>query len=98
MRFMGDKKIAVEVAYATPEEQVIIPVQIAEAADVESAIVASGVLEQFSDIDLSRNKVGIFGKACKLDRVLQSGERVEIYRALIADPKAIRKERASKAK
>ncbi|RLA18407.1 MAG: RnfH family protein [Gammaproteobacteria bacterium] len=95
---MGDKKIAVEVAYATPEEQVIIPVQIAEAADVESAIVASGVLEQFSDIDLSRNKVGIFGKACKLDRVLQSGERVEIYRALIADPKAIRKERASKAK
>ena len=93
---MSDKKIAVEVAYATPEEQVIIPLQVSEAATVEAAIIASGVLEQFSDIDLQKNKVGVFGKACKLDRTLQSGERVEIYRALIADPKAVRKERASK--
>lgn len=95
---MVDKKIAVEVAYAKPEEQVIIPVQVAENSDVEAAIMASGVLELFSDIDLSKNKVGVFGKACKLDRVLQPGERVEIYRALIADPKAVRKERAQKAK
>jgi putative ubiquitin-RnfH superfamily antitoxin RatB of RatAB toxin-antitoxin module len=95
--FMDAKKIAVEVAYATPEEQVIIPVQVAEAATVEEAILASGVLEQFSDIDLTKNKVGVFGKACKLDRVLKAGERVEIYRPLIVDPKEVRKERAKKS-
>jgi putative ubiquitin-RnfH superfamily antitoxin RatB of RatAB toxin-antitoxin module len=96
MRFMGAKKIMVEVAYATPEEQVIIPVEVIEAADVEAAILASGVLAQFPEIDLSQNKVGIFGKGCKLDKALKAGERVEIYRPLIADPKEVRKARAKK--
>ncbi len=97
MIFMDAKKIAVEVSYATPEEQVIIPLQVAETANVEEAIIASGILEQFADIDLTKNKVGVFGKACKLDKVLQAGERVEIYRPLIADPKEVRKERAKKS-
>lgn len=87
----------VEVAYAAgPDEQVLIPVQVESGSNVEIAINASGVLEQFPEIDLSKNKVGVFAKACKLDRVLQEGERVEIYRPLIADPKQSRKERAAK--
>ncbi len=93
---MAAEKIMVEVAYATPEEQVIIPVEVTEGVDVEAAILESAVLAQFPEIDLSQNKVGIFGKACKLDKVLKAGERVEIYRPLIADPKEARKTRAKK--
>jgi putative ubiquitin-RnfH superfamily antitoxin RatB of RatAB toxin-antitoxin module len=93
---MSAKKIMVEVAYATPEEQVIIPVEVLEATNVEAAILASGILAQFPEIDLTQNKVGVFGKACKLDKVLKAGERVEVYRPLIADPKEVRKARAKK--
>jgi len=90
--------IAIEVAYATPEEQVIIPVTIAATATVQEAIEASGLLQRFSEIDLTQNKVGIFSKPCKLNSPLRAGDRIEIYRPLIADPKAVRKQRAAQGK
>lgn len=90
--------IHVEVAYALPETQVLIPVELAEGATAEAAIKKSGILERFPEIDLASNKVGIFGKAVKLDSELKPKDRVEIYRPLIADPKKVRKERAAAGK
>ena len=78
----------VEVAYAKPEEQVILNLEMAEGATAEAAIRESGILQSFPEIDLGQNKVGIFGKICKLDHALKPGDRVEIYRPLIADPLA----------
>jgi putative ubiquitin-RnfH superfamily antitoxin RatB of RatAB toxin-antitoxin module len=86
----------VEVAYARPDTQVILEVEVDENATVNEAIVMSGILDQFEDIDLAKNKVGIFGKLTKLDQTLREKDRVEIYRPLIADPKASRKKRAEK--
>ncbi|MEJ2141793.1 MAG: RnfH family protein [Gammaproteobacteria bacterium] len=86
----------VEVAYAKPEHQVILTVDVDDNATVKEAIVLSGILDQFPDIDLDKNKVGIFGKISKLDANLREKDRVEIYRPLIADPKASRKKRAAK--
>ena len=93
-----DKTIQVEVAYAKPDLQVIIPLTVAEGASLEAAVNASGILVRFPEIDLSRNKTGIFSKPAKPDTVLREGDRVEIYRPLIADPKAVRKQRAAAGK
>jgi hypothetical protein len=88
----------VEVAYAKPEEQVIIPVVAQAGMTVAAAIEASGILKKFPEIDLSVNKVGIFGKLVKSDTVLRDKDRVEIYRKLIADPKEVRRQRADEGK
>ena len=87
----------IEVAYATPDNQVIIEVSDATHITVQQVIEKSGVLQQFPEIDLTINKVGIFGKLAPLDRELAAGERVEIYRPLIADPKEARRQRAKTA-
>ncbi len=91
-------KIDVEVAYACPDEQVIIPVAVDADATVEDAICHSGILHSFPDISLEVNKVGIFGKLAKLDAGLKQGDRIEIYRPLIADPKEVRRKRAAEGK
>lgn len=91
-------KISVEVAYALPAQQMIVPLQIDEEATIEQAIRASGLLEKYPDISLESNKVGIFGKLAKLDTVLRDKDRVEIYRPLIADPKEVRRQRAEQGK
>jgi putative ubiquitin-RnfH superfamily antitoxin RatB of RatAB toxin-antitoxin module len=88
----------VEVAYARPDIQVLIPVEVEEGATLRDAIERSGVLERFSEIDLEKAKVGLFGKLSKLDSPLRDKDRVEIYRPLIADPKAVRKQRAAEGK
>lgn len=90
--------IEVEVAYALPTEQVILKVDVAPGASVENAIEESGILDRFHDIDLKVNKVGKFGKLCKLKETLRAGDRVEIYRPLIADPKEVRRQRAAQGK
>lgn len=90
--------IQVEVAYALPDEQIVLPVEGEPGMTVKEAIEQSGILELHPEIDLAKNKVGVFGKATKLDAVLYPGDRVEIYRPLIADPKEARKKRASKGK
>lgn len=90
--------IHIEVAYATKKEQVIISLEIPEASTLEQAIEKSKILEIFPEIDLKQNRVGIFSKPCALSTVLREGDRVEIYRPLIADPKEIRKQRAAQGK
>lgn len=95
---MADESMTVEVAYAKPEEQRIIELQVPSGTTVAQAIERSGIRELFPEIDLNQNKVGIFGKLSSLDAVLQPGDRVEIYRPLIADPKEARKRRAAEGK
>lgn len=90
-------KMAVEVIYALPEKQYLQKVMLEEGATVEQAIVASGLLKLRTDIDLNTNKVGIWSRAVKLQDEVHDGDRVEIYRPLIADPKALRRQRAEKA-
>ncbi|NJN48215.1 MAG: RnfH family protein [Candidatus Competibacteraceae bacterium] len=83
--------IQVEVAYALPDEQVIIPIDVPEGATLEQAITVSRIQEHFPEIDLTVAKVGVFGKLSQLSAQLRAGDRVEIYRPLRADPKAVRK-------
>jgi putative ubiquitin-RnfH superfamily antitoxin RatB of RatAB toxin-antitoxin module len=86
----------VEVAYAKPGEQVILSLAVAEGETVEAVIRKSGILERFPEIDLEQNRVGIFSKPCKLDQSVRTGDRIEIYRPLIADPKEARRTRATR--
>jgi len=95
---MSTANMMVEVVYALPAEQRLIRVQLAEGASVEEAIRASGLLEAYPDIDLAKNKVGIFSKLVKLDEKVRDKDRVEIYRPLIADPKEVRRKRAEEGK
>ena len=90
--------ITVEVAYARPDEQMILTVEVGAGVTLRQAIEQSGIMEYFTDIDLDQAKVGIFGKLKKLDETLRPGDRVEIYRPLIADPKEVRKQRAAAGK
>ena len=90
--------IRVEVAYALPDEQVIIPVDVSQGATVEQAIEQSGILSTYPDIDLDKNKIGIFAKLSKKTAELKAGDRVEIYRPLIADPKEVRRKREAEGK
>jgi putative ubiquitin-RnfH superfamily antitoxin RatB of RatAB toxin-antitoxin module len=90
-------EIKVEVVYALPEKQYLLKVGLAQDSTVEQAIAASGILELRTDIDLAKNKVGIFSRPVKLTDTVNDGDRVEIYRPLIADPKELRRQRAEKA-
>ena len=90
--------IEVEVAYALPDQQMIIIVDVPVGTSAEQAIVESGILDQFTDIDLEKNKIGIFGKLSKKTVELKPGDRVEIYRPLIADPKEVRRKREAEGK
>lgn len=94
---MADE-IQVEVAYALPERQVLLPLKLPAGATVEEAIQRSGLLERFPEIDLAQTKVGVFSKLTKLDAVLRDKDRIEIYRPLIADPKEVRRKRAEEGK
>ncbi len=90
--------IVVEVAYALPDEQLILEIEVDANCQVEEAIKRSGILERYPQIDLSTDKVGIFGKMCKLNASLNHKDRIEIYRPLIADPKESRRQKAEMAK
>ncbi|EGN6367459.1 RnfH family protein [Salmonella enterica] len=90
-------KLMVEVAYALPEKQYLLRVTLEQGATVEEAIRASGLLELRTDIDLAKNKVGVYSRPVKLTDTVQDGDRVEIYRPLIVDPKALRRQRAEKS-
>lgn len=92
------ESIEVEVAYALPDEQAVYALSVPEGTTARQAIEQSGVLGHFPDVDLATIKVGIFGKACPLTQTLREGDRVEIYRPLIADPKEVRKQRAAAGK
>lgn len=90
--------ILVEVAFALPQRQALLSVSVPVDATVQQAIEQSGILRMFPEIDLSLNKVGVWSRTVKLSDPLGEGDRIEIYRPLIADPKDMRKRRADKAK
>jgi hypothetical protein len=93
-----DNRITVEVAYAMPERQAILELRVEEGTTALEAARQSGITEKFDGIDLENDKLGIFGKAVSPAQVLREGDRVEIYRPLIADPKEVRKARAARVK
>jgi hypothetical protein len=95
---MSDQQISLEVVYGTPEKQALLEVVVEEGTTVEQAILASGIVKRFPDINLDILKVGIWNRTCKLTDFPKKGDRIEIYRPLIADPKEARRRRAEKAK
>ncbi|MCZ2722171.1 RnfH family protein [Marinomonas sp. 15G1-11] len=92
-------KIRVEVAYALPEKQKIIALDVEEGSTVRDAVMMSNMNAFFPEVELSTAKLGIFGKSIRNpeSQVLKAGERVEIYRELKIDPKQARANRAAKA-
>lgn len=86
--------VSIEVVHALRERQVVLSVQVAPGATVQEALALSGIERHFPELDLAASPVGIFGKRVKRDTVLKDGDRIEIYRPLIADPKARRMKRA----
>ncbi len=97
--------ITVEVAYALPDRQKIIEVLVEPGTTAFQAAERSGIVKDFPEIDLNSAKMGLFGQALGVkglkpprEHELQSGDRVEIYRPLKADPKEVRRRRAEKAK
>ncbi len=90
--------ITVEVAYARDDRQQIVPLQVMPGTTAQQAIEQSGILDMFPEIDLDSNKIGVFAKLSKKDTELKAGDRVEIYRPLIADPKEVRRKREAEGK
>jgi len=90
--------LRVEVCYALPDKQELVAVKLPEGATLQQALEASGLLAKHPEIDLKKNKFGIYAKLSKLDAALRDRDRVEIYRPLIADPKEVRKQRAAEGK
>ena len=90
--------IAIEITYALPDKQTLLSLSVTPNTSIQNAIEQSGILQLHTDIDLATNRVGIWYKTTKLDTIVQAGDRIEIYRPLIADPKEVRKLRAAKAK
>ena len=88
-------RISVEVVYATPEQQTVIPLQVSVGTTLVQAIALSGIGLRHPEIDLGTQAVGVFGELATLERVLRDGERIEIYRPLLADPKQARRRRAA---
>ncbi|WP_277760536.1 RnfH family protein [Pseudomonas sp. A34-9] len=96
---MVDPVIEIEVVYAAVDRQVLRSVSVSDGATVRAAVLASGIGSEFPELNLAQCPLGIFGKvvADPDSRVIQAGERIEIYRPLLADPKEVRRLRAAKA-
>ena len=92
------ESIHVELVYALPATQDLISLTLPAGSTVGQAIEASGLLAKHPEIDLAKNKLGIFAKLAKVDSALRDRDRIEIYRPLIADPKEVRKQRAAEGK
>ena len=90
--------ITVDIVYALRDVQELITLKLPAGVTVRDAVERSGLLVKFSEIDLTKNKLGVFAKLVKPDTVLRDRDRVEIYRPLIADPKEVRKQRAAEGK
>lgn len=94
---MSDK-IKVEVVYAYPDKFFLKKIELDQVLSIQNVILQSGVLEKYTEIDLRENKVGVFSRTIKLTDMVEDGDRIEIYRPLIADPKEMRRKRAEKNK
>jgi uncharacterized protein len=95
---MADEMINVEVCYPLPTKQELVRLRLPAGSLLQQALEASGLLGKYPEIDLKKNKFGIWNKLSKTDAVLRDFDRVEIYRPLIADPKEVRKQRAAEGK
>ena len=84
----------ISVCYATPDDVFLTTLEVRQGTTIAGAIEASGVLTRFPEIDLARNKVGLFGKLKPKDTIVRDGDRIEIYRPLQADPMESRRRRA----
>ena len=93
---MAELTIKIELVYIKPDSQNVLKLEVEKGTTILQALESSGLLEQFPEIDLNVNKVGIYSKIKPLDTVLQADDQVEIYRPLLADPKEARRRRASK--
>ena len=90
-------EIAIEIAYGhSAEQQTLLKLSVVEGITIEQAIQQSGILQQFPEIDLQKNPVGIFSKKAQLTDIVRAGDRIEIYRPLIIDPKQARRARVKK--
>ncbi|CAN7247241.1 RnfH family protein [Pseudomonas sp. LjRoot71] len=98
---MDKPNIVVEVVYALADKQKLLRLSLPHGTTVRQAALQSGMQAHFPelDVDVQNSPLGIFGKVVSKpdERMLEDGERVEIYRPLIADPKEVRKQRAAKA-
>jgi putative ubiquitin-RnfH superfamily antitoxin RatB of RatAB toxin-antitoxin module len=90
--------INVEVVYARKDRQKVVRLAVEEGCTVRTAVENSGLLQEFPEIDLGKNRLGVWNKLAKPDVVLRDKDRIEIYRPLIADPKEVRKQRAAEGK
>lgn len=95
---MTEQQIGIEVVYALPERQTLVPLRVAAGTTAIEAVSLSGLLQLYPQIDAANLKLGIFSKAVKPDTVLRDRDRVEIYRPLQADPKEVRRQRAAAGK
>lgn len=95
---MADETLNIEVCYALPDKQELVSLRLPTGSTLGQALEASGLLQKYPEIDLKKNKFGVFAKLTKVDGVLRDKDRVEIYRPLIADPKEVRKQRAAEGK
>ena len=92
--YMG--KIPVEVAYASPDKQIIVRLDVPEGTNLSEAVQMSGILSEFPEIELTAKNVGVFSQRKALDYLLKANDRVEIYRPLLIDPKQARRLKAEK--
>lgn len=88
--------VEIEIAYAKPEKQVIVTINMPQGTTLAQAVEESGLLVRFPEISGPELKIGVFGVVCKPEQVVKQGDRIEIYRPLIHDPKEARRQRALK--
>jgi hypothetical protein len=95
---MAADLLPVEVVYARPDGQTLLSLKVRAGATLREAIEMSGVLALFPEVDLGKSRVGTFGRLRELSDAVEAGDRVEIYRELVADPKEARRQRAARTK
>lgn len=93
---MANKNIKVEIVYAQPGKECLLAIELKHECTIEEAIHHSGILTMFPDIDLAKNKVGVFSQLKKLSDRVCDGDRIEIYRPLLIDPKEARRKKAKR--
>ena len=93
-----ERRVRVELVYALPAAQEVVELELPEGVTIRRALELSGLLERYPDIDRSAFAVGLYGRTAAADTILTDGDRVEIYRPLVADPKQARRRRAARAR
>jgi putative ubiquitin-RnfH superfamily antitoxin RatB of RatAB toxin-antitoxin module len=90
--------ISVEVVFALPTTATCLTLKVEQGTTAQQAVIQSGILTKCPEINPETLTLGVWNRTCKLEQKLKAGDRVEIYRPLIADPKDARRKRADKAK